>query len=160
MHYESQVIVLSISRIPWKHTLKAMTLAFGEKGKGIYNQHAELRPRQADITPSATNFPVSSTSYAYPPTPSSEWVNPRPLFYIVLANIESEDIFTPYIRDFGGKASADQRSLPGRAASTPLIILIVLTSIQQCFHRTSLWARFLLVGLSCKFSSVKPLLPH
>ena len=65
---DSHVIVLSITRVPWKSTFHSMTLDFGKSDdEFVLRRHKPLIPRQAAVTSSA----AATSSIAYPAAPSS-----------------------------------------------------------------------------------------
>lgn len=69
VHLEDRLIILSTSRVPWKHTFNAMTLDFGENNDDLKpRRHGELRPRQAATTSAAA---ASSSTRTYPSAPTS-----------------------------------------------------------------------------------------
>ena len=68
VHIKDRLIILSTSRIPWKHTFESMTLDFGDATECLTpRRHDNLRPRQA----AATSAAASSTTDAYPAAPTS-----------------------------------------------------------------------------------------
>ena len=68
MDLNSQVIVLSILRVPWKSTFNSMTLDFGKSDdEFVLRRHSRLESRQAAVTSSA----VAASSIEYPSAPSS-----------------------------------------------------------------------------------------
>ncbi len=72
VNVESRIIILTASRIPWKHTFDSWTLDFGESNEQLHpRQHAELRPRQAAASSSAASSAAATTSIDYPAAPSS-----------------------------------------------------------------------------------------
>ena len=68
LDYENHVILLSITRVPWKSTFLSMTLDFGKSDdEFVLRRHKPLIPRQA----AATSTAAATSSIAYPAAPSS-----------------------------------------------------------------------------------------
>ncbi|KAL9130521.1 MAG: hypothetical protein Q9175_007004, partial [Cornicularia normoerica] len=69
---EKLVIILSITRVPWKSTFNSMTLDFGKSDDDfVLRQHGRLETRQAAVTTSV----AAPSSVAYPAAPSSTPTN-------------------------------------------------------------------------------------
>ena len=65
---DNHIIVLSITRVPWKSTFHSMTLDFGKSDdEFVLRRHKPLVPRQA----AATSMAAATSSIAYPAAPSS-----------------------------------------------------------------------------------------
>ena len=65
---DNHVIVLSITRVPWKSTFHSMTLDFGKSDdEFVLRRHKQLVPRQA----AATSSGAATSSIVYPAAPSS-----------------------------------------------------------------------------------------
>ena len=68
LDHDSHVVVLSITRVPWKSTFHSMTLDFGKSDdEFVLRRHKPLIPRQA----AATSTAAAASSIAYPAAPSS-----------------------------------------------------------------------------------------
>ena len=68
---EDLEITLSTFRVPWRETFDSMKLDFGESHLQLDpRQHGELRPRQVAASSTMTAA-ATSTSIAYPATPTS-----------------------------------------------------------------------------------------
>lgn len=73
---DNHVVVLSITRVPWKSTFDSMTLDFGKSDEDfVLRRHGRLESRQAAATSAAQVAATSSvavtSSVAYPAAPSS-----------------------------------------------------------------------------------------
>ena len=69
MDLKERLILLSVSRVPWKSTFNAMKLDFGGSEEHFeLRRHQRLQPRQATATTSGAA--AVSTSVDYPPAPT------------------------------------------------------------------------------------------
>lgn len=65
---DNQVIILSVTGVPWKSTFDSMTLDFGKSDEEfVLRRHGSLEPRQAATTSSV----AATSSIPYPAAPSS-----------------------------------------------------------------------------------------
>ena len=74
--FENNAIVLTTTRVPWRHTFDSLKLDFGESRERLHPRHQGglLRPRQlaaSTTTASGASASSSSTSIAYPSAPSA-----------------------------------------------------------------------------------------